>query len=1698
MSSFFNFLWRSQRVDDDASVGGMEQPSSSATQNTSGWSNYFPSISIPSLPNIPIPTLNLFAPKDISDANEKQIFNVLTTSLSPLQSTLVSIQNELSTNNPRIKFISDKIATLEMEELKLLDLSPGDIGKILNFNKDSSPGNIAPILPIINDGIKKSSTTILEILKKFSEYFNTAHSTAGLEARQTIKTKINAGQFLFNYEERKLIMLGLADLAAKYPNSILFTRLYNQLRLDPTRQKAVVRAQEISTILINKDFEEAKKELLEIYNNNGGKSFLPKDIFNHYQALQSVTEIFDRQPFKQQQLDVIFTVDLLTEKFAKESKSSSEKLALSNTYKELSQFLADPKKTDEITPPQPSLKEEIGPPTINSTVASVNNTASLTLFPPSSSPKIATFVGALNLAQKSIGSVNSALSNLSNNNAGLLSDSLPDLPHQGFAETALIKMQQLQHAINSLKEFTQKADQIYQRFNSNTSAIPQIAPSPHANKKPHQDSSNTKKIEEITSSNPSLKEEIDPPTNNSTVASVSSTASLPLALPFSFPKIASLVNSLESAQNGIARLNNALSPSSNTNAGLLPGSMPDSQSQSFADTVLGKMLQLHNAINSLKEWTQKADQIYQKFNSNTSAITQIAPSQTVAPTVSVTTNNPVNNPAPPITTPTIGWDAANHALNKVNEIASTLQSLFQGQAQPNQQSNQNLPNAPQVQSPNILHEVKSILSAVKEAADKIKPMFDFAKEVNDAPVQHPSTVERIQSTVETFNQSVQTLSAAFNRISTLIPGLAPANPNQPVPQNAQNPLDSIKTRLFALIEGQNPQHADCAALIGEIDQILNAPPVLHIQKNQWDADEIRDWNGIKTDLQGIVNTNPFTVAQPVKDALSQKIKGPLSKHFSKWDYILNMVQSFAATATTKVGEAVAKTACTQLASSLHSMLSLAGDRIRNPNGQGGSVPNIPAAILPMLDQFLGNLNNVKTNGSWRDLASAMNSFKNAAVQQFPLVSVNNSIFSMSALDSFLSLDWLFKPQGNAVKPPDMPFATILPKPEIKPNTPVNFEAIEASTNLHKNEMVRNFTNYTVMHFIYERLLGIKLDNPLLLNQVIDAAHTASANPASGLTFETAAKQRFFHELDLARKQGKINIFSYWAGKLMFIILNSQLQGVVNKFSENILQHVRQVLVKKDMAGFEELQNSTAKRLSSYLGALGNAFRNILKRPPMNGRIDEEVAAEMSKKEYNHGHTVSGLYQGVAKKALGTFMADLTLSAFFKHLFEKGKANSNTFPKRAYNFALSVASGLTSILVFVPSIALKFFLVDRFQKWLVTNNKIEQLIDISSNAIEDKRGYTHAINVVIANQLQDVLSELNNPNSTPLSSTPQSEGKRKNLEELVKNLLDVVKMTKCSTTRELEELIEKKSVKNQIESSIEDIAVPQVVKSVVELINTAYTTIMNREHMEKQLANFMTMLNSSLRDTTQVEPATVKATEVKIELLLDQILEITLERALKEKLEFSMTDQVKHINDFSSGVRNQIQGLKDVVEAQKNASRDAYHRGDRNAAANHIRTLLTQFNRVAENLHQNFFTDISAKQDLSGYIKDHLKTASHNGAVALNKIKQPLEAMQSLLDRVLRGEQINDLDSQVNALHDQLNRAQGDLYQWLQSEDLKAINPHSINFAQWKWLTDFIKGNAKAIVKERSKYMLDFLRKPYNLRYGLFHHLAFIPFIGEKV
>lgn len=1570
MSLIGSWLFPGPDPDYDTSGSGMENPSStppsSSPSNFWGWTNYFQNVSFPTFPSIPIPNLNPFAPKEISDANDKQIYNVLTSSLSPLQSTLVFIQNELSKPNPRIKLISDKIDLLQMEELKLLNLPPSDIGKIIQFSTTAKQGSVPLILPQINDAIKASCNPILEALKNFSAYFAQTDNPVCKIALQTLKAKTDAGQFLFNFDERNRIMLGLAELTALHPDNVLFKNLYFNLRLDPTRQKAIDRANSISIEISNADFEEAKKTFKNNFDKN--KSFLPVDIFNHYVKLKTDNEILDRHPSRELQLEFLYKVDRAIEKFSV-SSNPADRLNLSNVFKTLAQFLADPKKIDEINPSHSSSKEEIDPPKPNKppTVASVSSTVSLPLYPTSSS-------------------------------------TLP---------------------------------------------------------------------------------------------------------PLSSPKIATFVNALDLVQNSITRLNNAVSYLGNNKSGLLPDSLPLMQPQGYADTARLKMVQLQNAIHFLKDWAQKADQTYQKFNSNTRVVPQIAPSPTAVPTVTVPTNTPEPplpiSPALPLTIPALGWDTADQVLKKVGEIAGSLQSLFQGQAQPNpqiNQNNQNPLNGPQVQSPNILQEVNSILSAVKDAADKIKPMFDFAKQVNDAPVQHPSTVERIQSTVETFNQSVQALSAAFNRISTLIPGLAPVHPSQPAPQtvppNAQNPLDSIKTRLFSLIEGQNPQQADCAALIGEIDQILNAPPVQHIQKNQWDADEIRDWNGIKTDLQGIANTNPFTVAQPVKDAISQKIKGPLSKHFSKWDYILNMVQSFAATATTKVGEAVAKTACTQLAGSLHSMLSLAGDRIRNPNAQGGAAPNIPAAILPMLDQFLGNLNNVKTNGSWRDLASAMNSFKNAAVQQFPLVSVNNSIFSMSALDSFLSLDWLFKPQGNAVKPPDMPFASILPKPEIKPNTPVNFEAIEASTNLQKNEMVRNFTNYTAMHFIYERLLGIKLDNPLLLNQVIDAAHTASTNPASGLTFETAAKQRFFHELDLARKQGKINIFSYWAGKLLFVILNSQLQGVVNKFSENILQHVREVLVKKDVAGFEELQNSTAKRLSSYLGALGNAFRNILKRPPMNGRIDEEVAAEMSKKEYNHGHTVSGLYQGVAKKALGTFMADLSLSAFLKHLFEKGKANPDTFPKRAYNFVLSVASGITGILVFVPSIALKFILVDRFQKWLVTNNKIEQLIDISSNAIEDKRGYTHAINVVIANQLQDVLSELNNPNSSPLSNTPQSEGKRKNLEELVKNLLDVVKMTKCSTTRELEELIEKKSIKNQIESSIEDIAVPQVVKSVVELINTAYTTIMNREQMEKQLANFMTMLNSSLRDTTQVDPTAVKATEVKIELLLDQILEITLERALKEKLEFSMTDQVKHINDFSSGVRNQIQGLKDVVEAQKNASRDAYHRGDRNTAANHIRTLLTQFNKVAENLHQNFFTDISAKQDLSGYIKDHLKTASHNGAVALNKLKQPLEAMQSLLDRVLKGEQVNDLDSQVNALHDQLNRAQGDLYQWLQSEDLKAINPHSINFTQWKWLTDFIKGNAKAIVKERSKYMLDFLRKPYNLRYGLFHHLAFIPFIGEKV
>jgi hypothetical protein len=441
------------------------------------------------------------------------------------------------------------------------------------------------------------------------------------------------------------------------------------------------------------------------------------------------------------------------------------------------------------------------------------------------------------------------------------------------------------------------------------------------------------------------------------------------------------------------------------------------------------------------------------------------------------------------------------------------------------------------------------------------------------------------------------------------------------------------------------------------------------------------------------------------------------------------------------------------------------------------------------------------------------------------------------------------------------------KPPATQSQPINWK-VKASEEM--DEFVDNTVSYLAMKLIYEHVCKLSPVSDQLYFDMISSSRKKGSpkglrNEQSRIAFSLSLKEAFFDRL----KKDETSTLKHVLAYLLFPLFAFLLKGFIQNFSQTYLQEAFKFIEKNKENNFRQMKNIFVKNFTRYLQILGGVYKEIGNAKP-TGLISEMVQERLSTPESNLGYEPSTLYANFARDIIDKSTRSPVISWLFKKLIG--------------NEELIVRS----------------------------------ILDESLGSIMDAHGYTHALNCVLVEQLKDILRELQekktNKEKPANEETAFSKQKIKELETLVKNLFEVLKMVQQQTHSELEKHVNQERTYSQnIRDFVDDLFMPDVIESITVNISEVIGSLINEQQLHQLTYKFTHLVNTVYEEGQSFTLEEVHAKEKELLELSDCLLNLSIQTAVEEITGNNENQQTEaQITAFKQKTEDFIQSTSDEL------------------------------------------------------------------------------------------------------------------------------------------------------------------------------------------
>lgn len=431
----------------------------------------------------------------------------------------------------------------------------------------------------------------------------------------------------------------------------------------------------------------------------------------------------------------------------------------------------------------------------------------------------------------------------------------------------------------------------------------------------------------------------------------------------------------------------------------------------------------------------------------------------------------------------------------------------------------------------------------------------------------------------------------------------------------------------------------------------------------------------------------------------------------------------------------------------------------------------------------------------------------------------------------------------------------------------NWEDLALGEN---KKLVYNISNFLALKHIYEEVCGLKPDyETFYLNLIAEATK-------NGETSTSKLKQILLRKLEEKNVGYLRRVWAGWKFSGFRLLTKKYTAKAVIVYFKEIFKYISEN--KSD--DFNTLRKMMMTNFTGYLTTLGGAYSSIANDPHPSGTKEQMLESELSKKGANRGFEPLELYKELAR----TVISKMTGEGIFS------------------------------------------WITWQFTKLFLDPAQIVKEIVDTSTTMQDVRGYSHALNSVIREELDEIWELLRaehlNPgtDANPTVSNEVSEGNRKQLSALVKNLFEILGKGKCDTLDELRRLLAEKDMVAKFNQTIDGFYIPDVIDKISTILAVTIESLAKEDQLQKLTYKFSSLLNQSFVVGNVVTQEQMQDEERKIAKRSEQILLYAVNSAINDLYDTSGKKQQAETNRFITNLQKQsdkyINGTQNLSGAKQ--------------------------------------------------------------------------------------------------------------------------------------------------------------------------------------
>jgi hypothetical protein len=437
----------------------------------------------------------------------------------------------------------------------------------------------------------------------------------------------------------------------------------------------------------------------------------------------------------------------------------------------------------------------------------------------------------------------------------------------------------------------------------------------------------------------------------------------------------------------------------------------------------------------------------------------------------------------------------------------------------------------------------------------------------------------------------------------------------------------------------------------------------------------------------------------------------------------------------------------------------------------------------------------------------------------------------------------------------------------------------------------------------ENLFGLEVDD----NLYFEAMQAAREKPTEAAVI---LRQKFYEKINKSTMNGLKKVLA----KICYRFLCWVMPFFVSSASAKVTAMMKEYIEanKKDQyAGFG---STLINNITRYLGILRGSYERIAADKTPTGNLKEMLTRELDRKECNKGLTPAEIYKKISETGIDQFAPRWEPANAVWSRLESLRISQKS-ALRFLNYAIApityIISAPICLLLWVTQTITNFISHRIYNVLMKKTGVVGSVVNTGVNAIS-RNGYTHALNKVLIERLSKLLKKMVEP-STGGGAIKQSLPQKAEFTALIKQLLDVLELSKCKTREEVAKLLNNPSLLQQGRKLADDLVIRDSVEIAFGLILAMWNSISEEGELKSQLLHFFTTVNDSYKVgkvmSSQQHQKEYQEVENLRNELADQVINVAIQQAVDDKLTFNLDRNQIAYETFVEEMRTDVAKFK---------------------------------------------------------------------------------------------------------------------------------------------------------------------------------------------